>query len=119
MKKKLVIFIICISLVPNLFNGCTTNATTGKTNINPTTVATGLAALHNALALAQVGYADYALIAGKTADPKVQAAMQIVDTQLDILGTLAYNTVNPTQADINKANAALVAVDEAKQNITK
>lgn len=98
-----------------LLFGCVTDPSTGKQTFDS---AKALTTLKNTLALAQVGYQDYALLSGKSSDPKVNLAMQTVDNQLAILGALAYNVVNPSPEDIAKAQAALKSVNDAKASMT-
>jgi len=114
--KKMMLFLFVVVLA--ICFGCATGPD-GKTTVDQAKVAMVMNGLSNALAIAQVGYMDYMTIAGKTADPRVLGSAQLIDRELSLLGALAYNTAQPTQADLDVANAALAKVAEAKAEIAK
>lgn len=109
MRKSLVVMVLAMALI-----GC------GTTGEKPTAaqmqqgVDVAVAIAKTALATAQAGYFDYALISGKAVDPKAAQAQQVIDGQLDFLGKAAAGIIQISQA---QADESLKKVDTAKAQI--
>lgn len=99
--------LVSLFLVFLLFSGC---ATDGTTTSGPT-AAQVMDYARTGLALAQVGYADYALISGKNPNPRVVVGMKVIDDQLDFLGKMKDGKLPPDKAAVTEA---LKTVDDAK-----